>query len=172
MAKKKVEHTTFRNGKLFCTHCGGEKDIVFPAPIPTVTKEISAFNKLHGNCKAVWKPPLPDMTLGQYDRENWWIRYGERGISSETMFEKLSGRIIRQASWGPLPPADPSDFKRCHLLLEAIPEWKSKLDALREISPVWSKLVDNWDELTRLLLEQIETNKANGMYKLMQSLGC
>jgi hypothetical protein len=170
--KKKITHTTLRNGSLFCLHCGGEKKLVMPTPIPDLTKEFAKFNKLHGDCKPEWEPPKPDMSLGQYDRETWWIRHGERGISSETMFEKLTGRIIKESAWGPLPPADPSDFRRCHLLLEAVPELRAKMDGLREISPVWSRLVDNWDKLTGMLKEQMETKKANGMYEFMQSLEC
>jgi hypothetical protein len=70
------------------------------------------------------------------------------------------------------PPADPDDFRRCYLLIKAVPQWKERLVELKSLSETWSKLVDNWDKLTEMLEEQMRTRKANGMYELMNSLGC
>lgn len=168
---KKVEHTTFRNEKLFCTHCGGDHAIPFPCAIPIMTAMLGAFNKMHADCEKVWEEPVVDPSLSIVERKRWWWKNGERGVSSETMYSQITGLYV--AAREPLGhPHDPDDFRRCYLLLETIPEWKEELNKLRPVSPVWDKLVDNWDKLTKMLEEQMETKKDNGMYKFMQELGC
>lgn len=47
-----------------------------------------------------------------------------------------------------------------------------RIDNLRTLSLVWEKLADNWDKLTEMLEEQLQTKKANGMYELMKQIGC
>ena len=166
-----AEHTTIRNGNLFCTHCGGEKKLVYPMPVDNMTKEINTFMGLHKNCKPTWVQPMPAELLLTEEKAEFWLANGERGVSSETMFEVLAYRRIL----GGLPgchPCDPDDFRRCYLLLKTVPEWKHQLNRLRTLSPVWSKLVDNWDKLTELLEDQLKNHKPNGMYELMKKLGC
>ncbi len=160
--------TTIRNQKLFCTNCGGEQTVPFPIAIPMLTAMNKAFDKMHKKCKATWKQPEPDMTLSQSERMSWWLKNGERGTSSETIFQYLSGRVIRNDNG--CHPHDPDDFKRCYMLLKAIPEWKKDLYKLKELSNEWSNLVDNWDKLTEMFEEVIKTNKDNGMYDLMENL--
>ena len=168
--RSKVEHTTVRNKKLFCLHCGGEFDLHYPFPVNELIKKTKSFNSLHQDCKPMWKQPEVDQSKSVQDKMTFWLGQGERGISSETMFEVISGQITNR-----IPkrhPCDPDDFRRCYLLLKTIPEWKDELHKLRGLSPVWGKLVDNWDKLTELLEEQLKTKKPNGMYLLMKSLGC
>jgi hypothetical protein len=98
----------------------------------------------------------------------WWLDNGERGISSETMFQCLSGKIISNDKG--CHPHDPDDFKRCYMLLKAIPEWKDDLHKLKDLSIEWSNLVDNWDKLTEMLEEQLSSKQDNGMYELMEKL--
>jgi len=131
-----------------------------------------AFIKLHKDCRQTWVQPEADLTTTVHQRMQFWLTQGERGTSSETIFSVLGG----DSGWCRHPnvychPLDPDDFRRCYLLLETIPEWKADLHKLKEISLVWSNLVDNWPELTQLLEEQMRTHKANGMYDLMKSCG-
>ncbi len=174
MPKKNKDHTGFRNGNLFCFNCGEAYDMHMPQPISMATAMMAQFAKDHKNCQPVWKVPVNDPT-GKTEKENavWWIENGEHGTSSKAMFNCLSSTNHFSIMYDHdriAYPRDPDDFRRCHLLLEAIPQWKTKLDKLKTLSDVWQKLVANWDKLTEMLLEQMKTNKPNGMYELMGKL--
>ena len=168
MAKKK-SHTGFRNGKMFCFNCGGSQALPDETLLDVFAAMGKAFIKVHKDCPPNWKQPeaKEGMTIDQ--RMDFWLREGERGISSEAIFEVMSGRIISRHSHSGSHPWDPSDFYRCHKLLELIPEWREDLHKMREVSPTWAALVYNWDMLTELLKEQI-AGKKNDMLKEMDKL--
>jgi hypothetical protein len=155
--------------------------------ISAMTDALSSFEKLHKNCPKTWKEPEPDLTRPIEERIKWWVDLGEHGISSQTIWNvivlrykylsaiEFNHHTLSEVLLPPVnyrSPVDPDDFRRCYLLLKAIPEWKEKLISLKEISPVWSNIVDNWDKLCEMLEEQMATKKANGMYEFMKSLGC
>lgn len=178
MAKKKNEHTGFRNGDLFCFNCGTFYKISLPQPVDMVTAIIKQFSKSHNDCVKTWIEPVANPNLGldlisAKENANWWLMNGEHGISSKTIFKYLygydGGEIKIQFED---TPCDPDDFRRCYLLLKAVPQWKMKLHLMKPVSPTWSKLVDNWDKLTVMLEEQMQTKKANGMYEFMKTIGC
>lgn len=118
---------------------------------------------------------MVDQSLSERDKALWWKddKNGEHGMSSIVLWERLFYPIDsnERNRLNRYHPSDPDDFRRCYLLLETVPEWKEKLHLLKDLSPVWSNLVDNWAELTRLLLEQM-AGKKNNMYEFMQTLGC
>ncbi|MBN4061709.1 hypothetical protein JYU20_00745 [Bacteroidales bacterium AH-315-I05] len=167
----KVEHTIFRNQELFCLNCRTDLALVFPLSINEFSKKIEEFNDLHKDCGPTRKQPEVDQSKITEEKIQFWLTDGEIGISSKTMFETFCGETLHG---GPHRghPIDPDDFRRCYLLLETIPEWKKDLHKLKGLSPVWSKLVDNWDKLTEMLKEQLKTKEANGMYEFMKKLGC
>jgi hypothetical protein len=167
---KTTKHTGIRNGQLFCFNCGESQGLSFPISIILLSGFIKVFNRIHKGCPKTWKQPEVDQGKSIGEKMDFWLKMGERGISSETMFEVLGNTNldVRYRSH----PLDPDDFRRCYLLLETIPEWKADLKKLRELSPIWSNLVDNWDSLTEMIKEQIQTGKANKMYEFMKSLGC
>lgn len=175
MAIKQKGNTGFRNGDLFCFNCGGAFKMTLPKPVTQAAKEMSSFSQLHENCEKTWTEPVADAN-GKTEQENadWWLLNGERGTSSETMFKYLDGRDITKGRMS--HPLDPDDFKRCYKLLQAVPQWKSKLYQMRHVSPVWDKLVDNWDKLTEMyernVKEEWKNYKEIGMYEFMESLGC
>lgn len=81
-----------------------------------------------------------------------WLGVGERGASSDAMFLGLTGiRPIDMVGEATAYPHDPDDLWRCRLLLEQVPELNSKLPDLRNISPIWVRLVASWDELCRTM---------------------
>ncbi|WP_321967129.1 hypothetical protein [Burkholderia cepacia] len=83
-----------------------------------------------------------------------WLANGERGISSETMFTKLTGvKCLKRGEMS--HPLDPSDFRRCRLLLDACPQLRDKLPKMRKLSPAWRALVRHWAELEALMDEEI-----------------
>ncbi len=161
--KSKVEHTIIRNQKLFCQNCGGEQIVPYPIVIPMFGAMVTAFNKMHKNCPKTWKEPEADLSQSIEQRANWWLTYGEHGLSSMAMF-----RTFHDSPAQINHPSDPDDFRRCYLLLKAIPEWKAELSKVAKLSIPWHNLVMKWDELTKMLEEQFQTHKPNGMYELMQ----
>jgi uncharacterized protein YdcH (DUF465 family) len=172
MAKKKGEHCGYRNGDLFCFNCGESYKINYPQPVDMVVAISKQFVKSHKDCKPVWKVPVADMTTSVTERQLWWLKDGEHGLSSKAIFSVLSGREVNECKR--THPSDPDDFRRCYLLLKAVPEWREKLHEMKPVSPVWSKLVDNWDTLTEMIETAMASkeNKATEMYKLMESIGC
>jgi len=107
-----------------------------------------------------------------------WLAEGERGVSSETIFSEMTG-IPVVGRHGGHPPCDPSDFRRCHLLLEAVPEFKARLAEMAGVSQVWARLVEKWDEIVASLDAEVpewrsgrSRGAATGTYRMMKSLGC
>ena len=107
-----------------------------------------------------------------------WYANGETGISSKAMAAVFSGQIPDK-NWARFGnhPSDPSDFLRCLKFLDAVPEAKEQLQKLKTLSPVWAKLVDNWDALEKVFIEEVGKNWCNGgsakkTYDFMKSLGC
>lgn len=174
MATKTQEHTGFRNGDLFCFNCGRSYTMQFPQPVDMASAIMKQFAKSHKDCEKNWVEPVAE-TNGKTleENKNWWLINGEHGISSKNIFAVLSGHSKAQGKL--CTPSDPDDFKRCSQLLQAIPQWRSELYKLKQISEAWSNLVDNWDKLETMLIEARELwsqNKgAKEMYEFMKSLG-
>lgn len=79
-----------------------------------------------------------------------WLATGERGISSNAMFQVILGVPALSSPWDTVPygnPEDPDDFRRCLLLVESVPEVKQYLKDMKYCSKMWSDLIDHWDEL-------------------------
>lgn len=75
-----------------------------------------------------------------------WLGSGERGISSETIFSYLTGHNVLRRHQGNYPH-DPVDWRRCELLLEAVPALRDSFTRVRELGFVWSGLVDHWADI-------------------------
>lgn len=102
---------------------------------------------------------------------NRWLAHGERGISSETIVGHLAGIAIAGAAHGGAP-IDPSDLRRCVLLLDAAPELRTEFYRMAEISTTWALLVENWQALTDMLKREAASNRGRcpETYKWMQQL--
>ncbi len=103
-----------------------------------------------------------------------WLRKGQRGISSNTIFGAISGLALDKIKH---PPSDPDDFRRCYLLIKQVPEWKGELHKVAHLSETWKNVVDNWDKLSALLEEQVDRYEQGKpgtyeMYNFMKSIGC
>lgn len=180
--KKSESHTGFRNGNLFCFNCGQSYGMNLPQPINMAAAMMKEFDKDHKNCTKTWTQPVVDQSLSEEDKAAWWIdkRNGEQGTSSECMFYCLSAGVPslayqrRQITERAAHPFDPDDFRRCYLLLQTIPEWKQYLHIMKDVSPIWSNLIDNWDTLTAMLEKAMASpdGKAPEMYELMKKCGC
>lgn len=87
-----------------------------------------------------------------------WLAGGERGISSNTIVEHLTGLPALGRGWdrsGPCHPHDPDDLRRCLLLLEAVPAFKSRFYEMQGASKKWNALTVHIEELTRLMSEEV-----------------
>ena len=179
METKTKGKTGVRNEELFCFNCGRSYKINYPQPVSMVTAMMAQFAKDHEDCTETWKEPVNE-SEGHTEAQNamWWAANGEHGMSSKTMFNHLSRQLQCRSMENrhPCTPSDPDDFKRCYKLLQAVPQWKGRLSELKTLSPVWEKLVDNWDKLTAMYEENVATNwkeyERIGMYELMKEMGC
>lgn len=163
--KNNSSHVVFGNENIFCKNCGGEHTLVLPMDADKLIKLSDEFSKLHSNCKPVCKQPTVNPLLSPHEKADWWLINGERGASSNTMFQFLSGKDIGLNKMYE-HPHNVDDFRHCYMLIKTIPEWKSLLNRLSPVSPVWKKLVDNWERLSIML----ENNSNEEMYELMKSL--
>lgn len=75
-----------------------------------------------------------------------WLGSGERGVSSNTIFTRLTG-VAAMGYSPPDHPYDPDDFRRCRLLLEQCPELAERLPEMAKASKAWAGLVDVWDAI-------------------------
>lgn len=75
-----------------------------------------------------------------------WLEFGERGSSSEAIFSRITG-IALDGEVNTDHPLDGDDFRRCRLLLEAVPEFQAKLTLMKDVSTQWHSLVNSWQEL-------------------------
>ena len=102
-----------------------------------------------------------------------WIVNGEVGTSSRTIWAVMMGAVTDKDVFGVYGvPHDPDDFRRCYLLLEAIPEWRGQLSEVEKIFPMWIGFVREWDKLTEMYEKAVKTGtgKAPEMFELMQKL--
>lgn len=83
-----------------------------------------------------------------------WHGSGEHGISSEAIFDRLAFGI-QGRRWGSDYPRDPSDFRRCQLLLRRVPEWRERLPEMAANGPEWARLVERWDDIHALIEEEV-----------------
>ena len=101
-----------------------------------------------------------DVLIGPQPKEtgdgDWqaWIRNGDTGVSSETIWSVMTGCPVRYADI----PYDPSDFGRCYRLLKIMPSWRARLPKVAERYPKWGPMVEAWEELTALYEDEL----ANG----------
>ena len=105
-----------------------------------------------------------------------WLYGTDTGGSSRTIFQVLASscalRTVAEARnrFAAYLPSDPADFGRCHRLLERFPAWRERLPEVAGCFPEWRPLVDAWDELTALYLEELPTGKCSKLYDRMQEL--
>jgi len=101
---------------------------------------------------------------------NRWLKEGERGSSSETIVEVMTGLNLTQ--YGRSHPRDPDDFKRCVLLLAYVPEFKPRMYVMSAESKQWAALVEHWAELEDMLMKHIATGSCPTLHAEMKRLGC
>ena len=153
-----------RRQHIWCDRCDERHPMEGTIEIRTFVEIMKGFARAHRGCRGrplYPQPPRPPINNGED-----WMRYGEVGTSSETIWSVLSGHPIRD----PGLPGDPDDFRRCHLLLEALPWWRGRLPEVAVVYPEWGPMVREWPRMTELFLEELPTGRAPRLYELMQKL--
>tara|TARA_R110001599_G_scaffold302056_1_gene507714 strand:- start:1030 stop:1476 length:447 start_codon:yes stop_codon:yes gene_type:complete len=124
----------------------------FSLNAPDLPNDVVKSNQIRNIFKVPNNVPDDETT----ERAMFWRNNGDIGMSSLTIWMHLldvrhpeSNLIYNKSA-----PSDFSDFKKCYLLLESVPEWKDKLDILINVSPIWKNLVKLWDDLTILYEEK------------------
>lgn len=104
-----------------------------------------------------------------------WLANGERGVSSNTIFEKLTGVKTSLDSYRS-HPHDPADFRRCQLLLEQVPELQILFPRMAHVSKEWKALVEAWPTIVAAMDEEAPdwrdgktTKKAPKSYNLIKA---
>jgi hypothetical protein len=92
-----------------------------------------------------------------------WLLVGERGASSEAIVAHLRG--VPKARNGGYYPHDADDLQRCMKLLIEVPELVPDFPRMREVSPQWAALVDNWEALCRSLISEAGLNWREGNWR-------
>lgn len=92
------------------------------------------------------------MNKDTFGRVLQWFANGEKGISSEAIATTICGL---DGGYRKDTPSDPSDFKRCLLLLKAVPELRCKLHLMRSVSKEWNTLIDHWDEIEACFVSEV-----------------
>ncbi len=135
------------------------------------------------DCAACLRDLIVDMRLkaagtfvrperGDPAAEDVWRAGGDTGTSSLTIWSVMTGRTVTDDRGRVRVgvPWDPSDFGRCHRLLEQFPAWRARMPEVAAAYPEWAALVAEWDALTALFLEELPSGKAPKLYVRMQLL--
>ena len=162
--KAKEPHVLLRPpGTFLCLRCGESYAMELPAPVDVMVGAMKAFNGTHRKCKIracglacmfcfQFGHAEDDCPKRQYHGDyREWMAGRDTGTSSMALCRKLSGAMMQPHSPTPM---DADDFGRCHRLLHAIPGWRARIGEMREEGE-WAPLVDNWDALERLYLDEL-----------------
>ena len=80
-----------------------------------------------------------------------WLFGGNTGGSSVAIWSVMTGTPLSRIRREIGVPHDPSDFGRCHELLELFPEWRARMTDIGALHPTtWGPMVAAWEELTTL----------------------
>lgn len=83
-----------------------------------------------------------------------WLKFGERGISSETIFTVLTG-INALGGHDKSHPYDPADFRRCRLLLERCPLLFARFHYMARLSREWEALTLHWTQICECMDQEL-----------------
>jgi len=104
----------------------------------------------------------------------FWLSHGERGISSNTIFSRLTGVDVLNGS-SISHPYDPADVRRCQLLLEQVPELQARFHRMADASDTWARLVHAWPSIIEAMDDEVPewrdkraTGSARRAYELIQ----
>jgi len=84
-----------------------------------------------------------------------WLALGERGLSADTIFSRVTGlELMASRNREDSVPSDPSDLRRCMLLLESCQTVASGFTQTLKSHPQWQALVARWSELVAVFEQE------------------
>lgn len=78
------------------------------------------------------------------ESEITWLAIGERGSSSNAIFQATIGVLLPELSDATAHPHDPDDLRRCMLLFDQCPSVAANFEHMRKVSTAWNELVERW----------------------------
>lgn len=171
---KGADHVVLQGEEMVCLHCGRRQRMAFPIDLAVFAAAGKAYSAKHRHCK-----PDPAVAAAEEQRRAdaakdpmSWIMGPDTGISSITIWHVMTGRPWTDADFRPNVPHDPSDFGRCHRLLQAFPSWRPRLPEVAALYPKWGPMVREWDRMTALYEEELKRpdGRAPELYALMKQL--
>jgi hypothetical protein len=102
------------------------------------------------------------MTNSIEKRAAQWAAGRNTGVSSKAILGVMVGKPPESRF---CYPHDGGDLGRCIGLLEAVPEFRDRLQEMRKVGPEWAALIDHWDEL-----EGMYRTKDDRLYERMQEI--
>jgi hypothetical protein len=98
-----------------------------------------------------------------------WLFGDDTGISSKSMAAVALG-VTKTGRREFGAPHDPSDFGRCYRLVLAVPEIIDAFPAISKRVPVFTGILENWDELCALYERDLPTGRSNDLYNRIKEL--
>lgn len=158
--------------RITCKKCKHvfDSEIVLEAPIAVTIASMNAIRcPACGSDEAVMGgayDDAPEATSSIEQRAAWWIKRGDTGTSSLTIWAAFTGGINPHVedSW----PHDPDDFQRCKKLLDLIPEWRGQLAVVTKIFPWLKPFTDRWDKFESLWEKEFPSGRCPKLYREMK----
>ncbi len=120
--------------------------IMYVDPTQEDAKKFVAENIKPGRIE--YLEPLSDCIKNKLIK---WFATGKVGTSSKNMACIAAGMPHHPFA---CYPHDPSDFSRCLLLVNEVPEVRNCFEQIASLSPQWNALIQNWDELEKTFIDE------------------
>jgi len=117
-------------------------DSMFPGVADAIGAALVISNQAH---EAALKSHL-----GVSAENRDWLKSGDCGASSKTIFAALMGSPVALRGVVGDAPYDADDFGRCARLLARYPSWATRLGEVANACPAFAPLIPVWAELTSL----------------------
>jgi hypothetical protein len=123
-------------------------------------------SQLQTDYRERWRAKHPELCPIELE----WLATGERGASSEAMFEYFTGvnpsSKPRSYERFDMPyPHDAADFRRCIGLLNAVPSFRDRLSEMVDVSWKWERLVENWNSLESMVDQDQFQKRLDAIYQ-------
>lgn len=146
----------------YCQRCGDGLRLGLPMDVTVFLAASKAFVKAHSRCQSGgYKEKVPTTPVE-------WSVGRDTGTSSLTICSVLGGIPLTDRLAD--VPHDPADFGRCHRLLQLFPAWIPQLEKVAKAYPKWAGLIEHWQELTVLYLEELPAGSSPKLYERMKDI--
>lgn len=152
--------STMPDGSVMSARLAKRFDTSFVAGLPENLERLSAVAP--ATPLRVGAERLPKDAVG-------WLQTGERGASSEAMFDAVfGGHFAASHAASAQTPGDVSDFARCRLLAEQVADVALHLDRVASLSVIWRRIVSAWPQICETLNSEAADYHV-GMYTAPQT---